>query len=253
MERLAGLDDTQWGTLVSKGLDKLDTGPAVLALMNEAATIRSQLAIPSDEIARIPRDPASPEWGALRERLGKPKDPTAYTFDGMNLKPEDEAFYRPLAHELHLSPEAAKQLAVKLAERSTSLTTAQAAQKEAATGAQMAELDRMWGGQKAGNMQLAENAIAALKLPEPVAAALKESAVAMEALRDLGVKLGEARFSGGGGGNGNSRSYTKPQAEGRIAELRSDRGWVDRWLKGGAQEIQELADLHKIVIGGPQA
>lgn len=260
MERLAGLDDTQWGAVVAKGWDKLDPGPALLASMNTEAQLRSQLTIPPEEIARVPKDPASPDWAPLYERLGKPKDASAYDFadvkrGGQPLPADEVEYLRGLAHELHLSVPAAKALAEKHASYADGLTARAMTQNEARTGAEMAKLDAMWGGQKDANMYLANEAMAVLKLPAEVVTAFRGNSDTMEAMRNLGVRMQEAKYVGGGGNGGGVNDIgrmTAPQAQARLEELKRDQGWLERWMKGGADEIRQLGDLTRVIVGQPQ-
>lgn len=257
-EWLEGLDDANRGAIVAKGYDKLEPGAAVVAALNDAALYRNQLTIPSDEIARIPKDPTAPEWAALYERLGKPKEATAYDFadvkrGGQPLPEEDVAFLQQTAHELNLPVSAAKALAQKIASQTDAAQSRANAQREATVAAEMTKLDGLWGGQKEANHHLANEAMTALKLPAQVAEVFKQSSDAMEVMRNLGVRLREANYVGGNPGGGtNPGSMTQPQAQARIEELKRDTAWIARWQNGGADEVRMLSDLHRVAIGGPQ-
>ena len=72
----------------------------------------------------------------------------------------------------------------------------------------------------------------------------------MQLLLAVGQRFNEDSFIGGGPqGGGNLGPRTAEQALARIAELKNDQAWTERYLKGGTAEAREMSDLHKIAYG----
>ena len=112
-------------------------------------------------------------------------------------------------------------------------------------------LAKNWGIHAPANKVIAQNAALALGMTKEDVDALETVvgyARTMELLRNIGTKIGEAKFirpDGPGGQNIVSRE----QATARIKELQSDAVWRKAYLDGDKAKLREMTDLTKISVG----
>ena len=68
----------------------------------------------------------------------------------------------------------------------------------------------------------------------------------MKILLAGGVATGEDNYVSGGGPGGDNMPLSREGALARIEELKADKDWVARRLRGGRKEIDEMHGLHII-------
>lgn len=250
------LDAETKGYLQNKGLDK----KTAIEAFAEAAKFHREaekfVGAPANEILRLPKDPNAPEWNAVYERLGKPKDVKEYDLSSVKRtgdKPIDDALadtLRQAAYDANVSKEAAARIAAHVVKHLDASETATAAIQQDKLVLEKTELKKNWGQNEAANMVVARAAAAALGVkPEAVAAleGVVGYAQIMEMFRTIGTKIGEDRFvtsSGGGGG-----LMTRDQATAEKNALKTDKAWVTRFLNGGLEEKRKMEALDRIIVG----
>ena len=254
-----GYDSETKGYIQSKGLDKKTINEALLEVSRFHREAEKFVGAPANELLRLPKDPASPDWKAVHERLGKPKEATEYDFASVKRagdKPLDPALtetIRTAAFDGNLSKEGAVRLAQSIAKHLDSADAATLAERTAKIDAERAELNKNWGVNHAANMVVAKAAATALGIsPEAVAAFEKMDGVGyakvMEMFRTIGTKIGEDRYvNAGGGGGGNV--MTRDQAVAEKKALMADTAWVKRYLDGGMEEKKKMTALESIIVG----
>ena len=146
-----GYDSETKGYIQSKGLDKKTINEALLEVSRFHREAEKFVGAPANELLRLPKDPASPDWKAVHERLGKPKEATEYDFASVKRagdKPLDPALtetIRTAAFDGNLSKEGAVRLAQSIAKHLDSADAATLAERTAKIDAERAELNKNWG------------------------------------------------------------------------------------------------------------
>lgn len=253
----AGFDAETQGYVQNKGLatKKIDEAFATVSKMHREA--EKMIGAPANELIRLPKDPAAPEWKSVYERLGAPKEAKEYDFkdikftDGTELDASFTDTVRETAANLHLTKEQATgvtQAFVKFLDKSDQDDLAQST---ATLNKEKADLKANWGHNEAANMVIARAAANALGVkPETVAALEKSAGYAqvMEMFRQIGTKIGEDKFVSSGGSNG-KEVMTKEAAVARKKELMTDTAWRDRYLKGDTEAKRQMEALIRIETG----
>ena len=242
----------------NKGLDKKTAVEAFAEAAKFHREAEKFVGAPANEILRLPKDANAPEWAAVHERLGKPKEAKEYDLSTVKRtgdKAIDDALadtLRQAAYEGNVSKESATRIAANIVKYLDGKEAADAALYADKLATERAELDKNWGNNKAANMVVAQAAAAALGIkPEAVAAMEKVVGYAqiMEMFRTIGTKIGEDRFimaPGGAGGNG---IMTRDQAVAEKNSLKADGAWVNRFLAGGMEERRKMEALDRIITG----
>ena len=106
------------------------------------------------------------------------------------------------------------------------------------------------GPEPRGQQFVAKQAAAKLGVTPEQVAALEQTvgyAKVMEMFRDIGTKIGEAKFVSSTGPTGGI--MTREQAVAKRAELMGDTNWAKRYLDGGAPEAREMNALLVLIAG----
>lgn len=230
---------------------------AVARAATRAAREAAQFAgAPPSELIRMPK--AGDEAGAraMWQRLGTPADPTGYDLtgikfaDGTALDDGFVAHFRTAAHRFNLPKDQAVGLAQEVVRF---MEQAESADNQAAIAKNLEQstlLRTNWGNKFDLNMHVAREAALKLGYSEAEIDSLQKTvgyAKTMEHFRQMGMSTGEGRFVEGGQSSGGV--YTKDQAVSKKADLMKDQAWVDRYLKGGMAEKNEMTALNTIIVG----
>jgi len=252
----SGLDDVHKGHVQSKGWDKLDPAAAAVAAAQAHREAQQYVGAPASELLRIPKQEDAAGQVAFWEKLGAQKDKAGYKLDdvkyadGTPLKPALVDSLTAAAAELHMPVEMFTRFATKVVQYQEGEQKAELASRQVAIQAEREKLATNWGAQADVNKFVAGRAVAALNIPPEAVTALENAAgyaATMEMFRDLGVRLGEAKFVTGASGGDNVMS--REQAIARRAELTADRSWGARWINDGpnSPERKELWALDVII------
>jgi len=198
-----------------------------------------------------PKDEADQAgWDALYTRLGRPETPDGYDFkfpDGQ------DGFAKAMAPILHKAG-VPKGAASQLAEAFTAYTTAQTeSAKTAFAERSAADLDALktkWGAAYEQNVGMGRRAVQALgwdqQRLEMIEAAIGTAGL-MEAMYQMGVNMGEDRFAEGGKPSG--MVLTPDAAKARLAELATDKGFIEKLMAGDRAAMDEKNRLDLAVLG----
>lgn len=254
-----GYDSETKGYLQSKGLDKKTINEALLETSRFHREAEKFVGAPANELLRLPKDPASPDWKGVHERLGKPKEATEYDFASVKRagdKPLDAALtetLRQAAFDGNMSKEGATRLAQSVVKHLDGVESATLAERTTKLETEKAELKKNWGVNEAANLVIARAAATALGV-DPAAVSEFEKmdkvgyAKVMEMFRTIGTKIGEDRFVNAGGGGGGT-VMTRDQAVAEKKALMTDQAWVKRYLDGGTEEKKKMTALESIIVG----
>ena len=242
------------------GWDKLTPVEAALKATQSHFSAAKLIGRDPATLLPLPKNAADEAgWNNVYEKLGVPKDVTAYKFEGLKFadgKEPDKAFTDWLAQqslELKLDPNRAKTFAQNIVKHMDSVEAGEAAETTAATQAEVAALKTNWGKNWDANLFVAKRAAEALGISPDTVKALQDLngvgyAKVMEMFRTIGEKMGEDTFvrnSNPGGGGVMSRD----QAVARKAELMRDTAWCERYSNGGQTELREMMAVNAIIVG----
>lgn len=208
--------------------------------------------VPPEQIVKLPKGNDPAEWGAVYDRMGRPKAPADYKLpvpegQGGEFAAEAATWF----HELGLSQAQGTKLAEKWNGKIAEATKKQTEAYQAEVKKQDDALKVEWGAEHPANVQIAKNAARTFGLDEATIGKLEQAmgfAGVHKLLYTIGSKLGEADFAGGEGGKGGSMTPEIARAE--ISRLQNDRTFAAMFSsndpKTRAEAREKMANLHKI-------
>ena len=241
----------------NKGLDVNDPHAVANGITRFYREAESKLGAPAAQLIRLPADPAKDHEAmkAVWQRLGAPLDAKDYDFpalkgaDGKVTNTALEAALRTASGEAFLPKDAAAKIAAAVVKYNTDTAASTEAENVANLVKEKALLATNWGASQAANMVVAKAAAAALGFtPEDVSAleSVKGYAHVMEMMRSIGAKIGEDKHIMGPGPGG-EKIVSVDQAKARVADLKADKEWSNRYLNGDATAKREMGDLMTII------
>lgn len=192
--------------------------------------------------------------GGIYEKLGRPASADKYEMP----KVEGEGVFdltqpfRQIAFDEGLSASQAKNIADKVNQAIQADEQARTAEILTAWRNDLATVQKEWGTNFEANTKIAEQGAAALGF-DPNTEEGQRTLVQLQhslGLRyvtmkmfEIGSRLGE--HGGGDHGNQGGTSFMTPQnAAQRIADLKGDPNWVQRWVNGDPEANKEMQALH---------
>jgi hypothetical protein len=245
----AGVDAEVSGYIQNRGLDKLDAKAAALKAIEFHRNAETKLGAPADQLVRMPKDSGDVATrDAMFNKLGRPADPKAYDFNGIETDETFENWARPLFYKLGLSQDQAREVMAGLVAETTRVDGEETQAKAAAFEVEKQALLKNWGKGAEANLFVAQQAYTKLGLTADMVKAI-ESQVGfkqtMETFLNLGVKMGEDRYVAGNS-NQPGQMMTRDMAKERISQLKSDTGFVTKYMNGDVASVKEMTDLHAI-------
>lgn len=199
----------------------------------------------------LPKEDAAPEdWASFYNRLGRPESADGYKLpvpDG-----DTGAFAKDAAqwfHEAGLTTKQAEALATRFSEWTGKQTGDSDAAYEQQAALDVADLKKSWGKEYDAQTELARRAIRESGLSQEEAQMIERALGLGKAVRvfaALGKQFAESPMRGGEGAGRGSFGQTPEAAKARIAALRADKGWTQRYLGGDADARAEFERLHRI-------
>ena len=247
----AGFDDTTRGYVQNKGWTK----PA--DVLGGYQNLEKLLG--ADKAGRgviLPKDDATPEeMSAFYNKLGRPENADGYKLpipEGQS--PEFAKTAAGWFHEMGLSAKQAEGLTGKWNEFQAQAAEAAEAQYAQQSTLDEQELRREWGKDFDAHAELARRARREAGLTDEEGRAL-ERALGLKKAANVFAKLGkqyaESPMKGGEGSTGAGKFGNTPaDAKARIAALKADTGWTEKYLNGDVTARQEFERLHAIAFSG---
>jgi hypothetical protein len=247
--------------MVAKGYDKMEPLAAALAAVKGHRAAEKLVGLSADRVVKLDDFTATDTAAAAWQRLGVPADPKEYSFEGVKFGEDAELTtkfvdtFRASAAKNNIPKAAAEAFAADVFKTISDVSAADAAANAAFLIAEHAKLEAEWGSPDSeafkGNMMIANRAATVLGITAEEVKGMSEAigaARTSKLMRDLGMKLGEARYVSDPN-NVDSGIMTKDSAKARMAELKTDAVWRDKLFKGDAGAKREWADLLKISTG----
>lgn len=263
----SGITDPEMtGYIQNRGLDKLPINEAFVKTATAHRLAESRLGVPADRLVQIPTQGDTAAEKAFWQKFGAPADPKDYAFEGVDdaLTPGFGEMLRGSASKHNMPKDMASGVAKDVLKWITDLEASESAAQGAAIKVEQEKLEADWGpktGDKhKANLMIADRAAAALGIkPEALSAMMAGvgGAEVARLFRDLGVKLGEARYIQDGN-NPNGGVMTREQAIDRRFVLtgidkngqttgKGDADWKAKLRKGDTAARQEWGDLLKMI------
>lgn len=254
----ANADPEIRGYLENRGWNKLGPAEAALAAAKAHREASQYIGVPENKLLKLAEPTDAVAYKAMWQRLGAADTPDKYDLSiikdakGQPL-PETEAKALQAAFaEANVPLTQAQQVAAAIVKQrdAQAAATYEAEQQTLATNKDA--LAKQWSTNFDSNMYVAKQAAAKLGVtPEAVAALEKTNgyAATMEMFRVIGTQMGEARFITNTLPTGEQAPFTRDGATARIAELKSDPAWVQRYTNGGAAEMRQLQALLEVQAG----
>jgi len=261
------VDATTIGFWQNKGIDANDPVAVATKLTEFYRNSERFVGAPPEEMIRIPK-PNAPEADirSYWQRIGVPAEAKDYDLSGIKLTDGGELdsgfvdMFRSAAHAARVPKEMASGMMQAFVKHMEQNDAAELAERTAIIKGQQEALDKNWGTNKNYNMAVAERTLADLGkaaglTPEQTkqgwdaisAGGHIGGAFAMEMLRTIGAKMGEAPFVGSQPGQGmDNKTMSKSQALAEIESLKKDRGFYDKLMKQDTEAKRRWSDLHKI-------
>jgi hypothetical protein len=257
-----GADDAFTGVLASKGWAAMKPEELAVTAVRAFRNAESVIGVPPEELLRVPKD-ANGDWSKVYQRIGKPEKMDGYDFTGVKFKDgtdPDAKFLgvvREAAWKNNLTKDAAKGVTTEVLKFLEGESEAQSAEATAKLGESKAALAKRWGVmpdqiQNSAQFAVAKSAVAKLGWTPEIVNALESAAgyeKVMEALRDLGSRMGEDTFiKSPDGGSNLTGAMTAEQAQMRKSALMQDNAWITRYNNGDVEARAEMSNLNKILV-----
>jgi hypothetical protein len=238
----------------NKGYNAAD--PATVAIEATKAAMQAQTFIgaPPDQLIKLPKD-ASDEagWKGVWSRLGVPAEAKDYDFssiksaDGKDLDPAFADVMRAALHKGNVGKDRAADFVKAIVKFSADREAAKATETTAQRVAERAQLLKDWGNNAEFNRLTAMQGAKRLGVTEEDVARFENILgynKTMELFRKVGAGTTEDTFVESKQGGPVTTAGT---ASARKTELMSDKAWVDRFLKGGTAERNEMAAINALI------
>lgn len=253
------LDAELIGHIENKGWKKDDPIEVAVQATKAARELQKHFGVPADQLIKLPKADDEAGWRGVRERLGMPKEAKDYDLtgvkyaDGSDLETGFTDTMRNALHRAGVPKDAAPEVVKAVVKYLGDADTAETNERTIRTQTERAALQKEWGSNWEFNrlqaMQGARRAAgsedAAAGLIEAMQGAIGYKAT-MEFWRKIGAGTTEDTFiDTATGGN----PTTRTGAVARLEELKTDKDWSARLLRGDATARREFDNLMQMIHG----
>lgn len=255
------LDTDLVGHIQNKGWKLDDPIDVAVQATKAARELQKHFGVPPEQLLKLPKDTADEAgWKAVRERLGMPKEAKEYDFSGVKFKDGKDVdaglsdAMRAALHKVGTAKDAAPEVLRAVVNHLDGVEAAKASERAASIKSERDALTKEWGQNWEFNrltaMQGARRAAGsdegAAKLIESMQNSVGYKAT-MEFWRKIGAGTNEDTFVDAGQGAG--APTTRSGATARLNELKADKDWSARLLKGDAATKREFEGLMQLIHG----
>lgn len=252
------------GTLQTRGLDKKSAPEAAHELYKahrEAQQMISRITgtPDKDRILITPKaDAPEAEKAAFYEKLGRPAKAEEYDFadvkhaDGTPLDADTVSKLRASAFKANLSKEQAASIAKDQIEQTNKTDEAKSIEAQAKLSAEIRALEASWGPNHDAFLFIAKQAMQKFGFTPEMLQTMQKTLGAgkvMDGFLKLGQATGEGRYiaNQAPGGTG---MMTAEQAKAKLSELRQDREWGAKLMKGDVTVTEQFNALTQMMVPG---
>ena len=257
------LDNDQRAAAAAKGWDRLaSSDEAAATIFKSYVNLEKTRPDPARTIV-LPTDANDPAWANVYQRLGAPKDPSEYKFEGVTFKdgtvPEAPLFdlVKTMAAKFHLPVDAAKQLATDLVAYTDTHNETEAADLASRIAVGEGVLKGEWKDSYDTNVSVAARALQSLGLDKDVTDVLVEKLGVDKVMKigyDLGQKMGEADLVKGDTdlanvNNGQPVQRTREEAMKERNRLTHDEEFRKKIVAGDTEALKIIETLTQQMVG----
>ena len=212
--------------------------------------------VPTAELVRIPKPEDVDGTKAFWQKFGAPVDAAGYQLealkrgDGSDLDPVFAKGLAEAASKFNIPAPAAQGLVAEFLKLQDAEAVSAKVATDSALVAETNALRTSWAGNWEANMFVAKQAATALGVPPEVVANLEKQigyAKTMEFFRNVGTRIGEDKYVQNPQGGASKGIMTREGAMAKVAELKSDKEWVARYLRGDKREYDEMYALNVLI------
>jgi hypothetical protein len=209
---------------------------------------------PKDRLLKLPEKFDSPEMNEIYDKLGRPKDPTGYTFkipEGQKANTEFTGWAQSQFHKLGLTKAQGEQLAQAWNEYAVGDVQKQTEQYQSTLKSEDTALKKEWGAAYDQNIKACQKAAKEFGLNEENISKLEQAlgySATLKFMAKIGAKVGEDSFVTGDNGSGFQGALTPDRALAEIAELKKDAEFVRKYASGDREAYQKMERLHKFAF-----
>jgi len=240
----AGFDRETQGYLQNKGWTHAQ-GPGELV-----KAYRSLERMNGVERLPMPKDASDVEgWNRTYDRLGRPKSWQDY---GIEIPEDGRDYADRMLQAFHQAGLSTKQAQMIAAESDRYLAAAQAEGDQQFANQSLADLDavrREWGREADRKFAAGQRAGLAFGIERPTMEKI-ERAIGTREFLSLMARIGEGLTEDRGAGANASGFMTPEAAQARLNDLKSDQGWVKRYLSGDSNARADYDRLISVVAAG---
>lgn len=246
----SGLDELTRGFVQNKGWK----GPA--DVLTSYQNLEKLHGVPAEQIIKLPTKADDVEaWNGIYDRLGRPKEAKDYKIEAPKEggDPKFVEWAKTTFHGLGFTDKQAVGLAAKWNEHISGAQAAQLEAQKTKNAEEGAALQKEWGAAYDQKSKQADAAMRVLGLKPEMMVAFNQAvgfSAAMKALADIGAKVGEDSFVGGGGA---PSANSQEGAKSKLDALKSDGAFMSRYLNGDAAAKDELEKLMQVAFPGEMA
>lgn len=209
----------------------------------------------SKSLLEIPDpDADDAKMGEFYNRLGRPESPDKY-----NIKPPEDGdpelteWFKGTAHKYGLTSKQATSLYNDWNQMAAGKGQAIAAEAQQNSEKEITVLKKEWGQGYEKQIDMGKRAVAALGFKEQQLSDYETKLGTGEMLKlfsILGSKMGESTFEGGERNGSTGFGLTSAAAQQQIADLKTDKSFMDAYLKGNPEHVAKMKRLTEAAYVG---
>src|SRR5262245_12857628 len=233
----------------NKGWKKDDPAAIAIEASKAARELQKHFGVPADQLLKLPKAEDTAGWDAVHQRFGKPAEAKEYDLstvkfaDGAELEIGFVDTMRAALHKAHVAKDAAPEVVKAVVKYLGDADAAEAADFAARLQTDRTALQQEWGTNFEFNRLTAMQGAKRLGIDQAMVEAIEKVAgyrKTMELFHRIGASTNEDTFVTT---SVDGAVTTANGAKARIEELRADKAWVDRYLKGDRVAVTEMNNL----------
>ena len=203
-----------------------------------------------EKMITLPGEAAAPEEiDQFYNKLGRPETKEGYDFGDIDKNDPAVETMTAMFHEIGLTNQQANKMLGKLADYTKEQQAEADRQRQLNEATEDKDLQKEWGAKYEQQMATAAQAYRALGIDGDTVDKLQDAmgyAGLMRFMSEIGSKIGEDAYIDGNGGGGFVNAMTPQQAQQRIAELKADKQFQQRYIGGEQTALEEMSKLHRM-------
>ncbi len=251
-------DAADIGYLQNKGWHDKPANDVALEMYKSYRGLEKLHGVPHERIVAWPKDAGDEAgWNTVREKLGVPKEASAYDFkdikfpDNSDLDENFTNMLRQTAFKHHLSVDAAKGVAAEMVKFMGDAEKAASDQAAASKAAAIADLKKNWGANYDANLFIAKQAAKKFGVTDDEINNFENiNPRSLEVWRKIGQAMGEDRYITSETGRNPGGVMTREQAVQRWNMLKTDQAWMSKYNSGDVSARQEFEALARLMTPG---